>query len=223
MQAYQEMLKEKFVQLSALNWEDVTQFSTYTQALLTELAQNKEMLTSLLHAILEDQKLLALCERNPVLSRIVLYNDETADIRLRLHIFSVEVEDKPHDHRWSFSSVILNGSYTHVLYTVNSEINENLRMQNLKPVLEQEETPGSTYSLHHSAIHTTIVKPDTVSIILRGPVRKTRWLNVDRQKDQAQWHGGKDKEQKIMGREEYVQILDTLKRLNVCHAYPVTP
>lgn len=221
MQEYKEMLESKFEKLSALDWEDVSEFGGYTQAMLRDIAQDKDLLTYLLHSVLDDSALLALCECNPVLSRIVVYNHEGNGIRLRFHLFSTEVEDKPHNHRWSFSSIILHGGYKHLIYAVNTEINEALHMKNLMPVLEREESAGSAYSLHHSAVHTTIVRPDTVSLILRGPVRKDRWLNVDRRSDKARWHSGKDKEQKIMTKGEYEQLLADLVRLHVCNELPL--
>jgi len=97
---------------------------------------------------------------------ITLYRAVDKGIHLRLHIFRDAGEERPHTHRHSFSTRILTGEYRHTWYGRTGEGNGT--DSQLVPSLTRMESPGSTYTLHHSAIHSVAPSPATVALVLRA-------------------------------------------------------
>jgi glycogen debranching enzyme len=89
------------------------------------------------------------------------------------------------------------------------------------PRFVTQQTAGSTYSLHHTEIHTTFTTPDTVSLFLRGPAEKDRSLITERETGQLWWRYGADQERpdrrvrKLMKPEEFENLVERLGRLGV--------
>ncbi len=125
--------------------------------LVLELPQNKDLFSYSVHY-----------ER---VDKLVLYNSHDMRFQIRLHVYSspsgqshhsglIDIE-QAHNHRWNFSTRILSGGYHHTIY--NSQ---------LSPIMVRYEGVGSCYALHHSQYHSIKEDPNTVSLIVRGPLEK---------------------------------------------------
>src|SRR5205807_3761213 len=83
------------------------------------------------------------------------------------------------------------------------------------------QTAGSSYSLHHTEVHTTFTTPDSVSLFLRGPAEKDRSLITERETGRLWWRYGADQERpdrrvrKQMTSAEFEELVDRLRRLDV--------
>lgn len=109
------------------------------------------------------------------LDKLVLWNSDDQLMQIRLHVYrgrSCEVKDQnladiseAHNHRWNFSTTILKGGYHHTLYQIAGE-------DKMVPTMVRYEGVGSRYALHHSQYHSVLEEPNTVSLIVRGPVEK---------------------------------------------------
>jgi predicted metal-dependent enzyme (double-stranded beta helix superfamily) len=175
--------------IGTLDWNDLTAVTHASDKLLTALDGDRELLRGLVDGALADPSLLRLCEHYDILDKIVVHDDPTG-WRLRLHVFLPGYFDRPHNHRWSYVTRILSGSYTHTLYGTEDLLDDHVDPVALVPRMVRTEQPGDTYTLHHTMIHSVVAEPYTVSLIVRGPSVKDRFLVTDRHTGQAWWQYG---------------------------------
>ncbi|MFI5496839.1 hypothetical protein [Actinoplanes sp. NPDC051859] len=225
-----------------VDWTDFEAAGELTRDLAQRLAEDKDSLRKLVYRVEHDPELLAKCERHQLLDYLVVYDAVDRGLRIRLHLSTDDHFDRPHDHRFSFSTRILAGGYTHTWYTLPTDLypgddpearrylsrhqsdpraHVRAHMAELTPHLTRWEGPGNTYTLHHSAIHTTFTTPDTVSLFVRGPAEKDRSVIMDIDTGDVWWRFGRQDEpenrvrEKVMGLEAYREIRDRLEGLDV--------
>ncbi|MGQ0839463.1 hypothetical protein [Actinokineospora sp.] len=216
-----------------VDWSDLTKVHQTTRDLLQELAEDKATLQLLVDRVREEPSLMAMCERHRLLDKIVVYDGGPRGFRLRIHISTREHRDRPHDHRFSFTSRIITGRYRHTRHDLVGDLDESIpwhvqedveaMLQNARavPRFDTFQTAGSTYSLHHTEVHTTFTTPDTVSLFLRGPSEKDRSLITERETGRLWWRYGADKERqdrrvrKVMKAAEFEELVDRLNKLEV--------
>src|SRR5690348_4625553 len=109
------MNRPPFAELHDLDWDDLPAVTASTDKILTALDQDRALLRQLATEALADPDLVRLCEHYDIRDKIVLHDDPQG-WRLRLHVFLPGYFDRPHNHRWTYASRILHGSYTHTLY-----------------------------------------------------------------------------------------------------------
>ena len=112
---------------------------------------------------------------------------------MRLHVFLPGYFDRPHNHRWSYASTILRGQYRHYLFG-DAELDEDIDPAASTRVMVRQEQAGSTYALHHTMVHAVVAEPYTVSLVVRGPAVKDRFLVMDRKTGESWWQYGAAKE-----------------------------
>ncbi len=162
-----------------------------------------------------------MCEHYDLLDKLVLFRGQRCDFRVRLHVFLPGYFDRPHNHRWSYSSLILHGSYQHSIYGQDGGLTEDIEVGSLRPIMTHRQRAGDFYTLHHSLIHSVIAEPYTVSLIIRGPAQKNRFLVMDRLENRAWWQFGmaaetaEDREKKVMTREHFDGVMARLAILNL--------
>lgn len=215
------MLDNLVPNLQALDWDNLDAVDATAQKALTTLAESRQTLRHLLDTARHSPALLDLCEHYDILDKLVLYNDAAHGFRIRMHVFLPGYFDRPHNHRWSYSSRILHGSYKHTLYGHDDGLTDQVDIAQLKSLLVRTEQPGSTYTLHHTMIHSVVAQPYTVSLIIRGPARKHRFLVMDKTTSKAWWqYGAKDEprdlaEQKQMTTARFEAIVAKLAEIGV--------
>ncbi|WP_246001567.1 hypothetical protein [Allorhizocola rhizosphaerae] len=178
-----------FTPLKALDWNDLAAVTAASTGVLDHLATNRRLLGNLTAAVLNDPHLAGLCEHYDILDKIVLHDDPDG-WRLRLHVFLDGYFDRPHNHRWTYTSHILTGSYTHTLYGTDHDFTDAIEVSALTPRLVRTEEPGDTYTLHHSMIHSVTAHGEAVTLIVRGPAVKDRFVVTDRATGKAWWQHG---------------------------------
>jgi len=185
---------DQFARLRQADWEDLESVESVTLPLLASLGSSPELLGALLEELRSDDEMLKLCEHYDALDKVVLYNDAETGVRLRLHVFLPGHFDRAHNHRWTFSSVVLRGSYRHSIFRTMEALSETTDPSALEPVLVRTESRNTPYTLHHSAIHSVVADPFTISLVLRGPAVKNRLLNLDRETGKTWWSYGAENE-----------------------------
>ncbi len=176
--------------VAAIDWNDLAAVATASDKLLTALDFDRVMLRELAKRVLDNPELLHLCEHYDILDKIVLHDDPSG-WRLRLHVFLPGYFDRPHNHRWTYSSRILRGSYTHTRYGTGDQLGtDDIDVAALQPRMVRTESTGGFYTLHHTMIHSVTAQPYTTSLIVRGPAVKDRFLVTDRMTGQAWWQHG---------------------------------
>lgn len=182
------ILEQVIEPLRDVDWNDTEAVHATTQPVLGGLATDRRLLRTSVLAALGDEELLPLCEHYDILDKIVLFTDPSG-IRVRLHVFQSGYFDRPHNHRWTYSSRILRGRYLHRLYG-DAELDSSLHPGTLDAVQVREEIIGTSYTLSHKAIHAVVADPGAVSLVVRGPAVKDRFLVMDAATGDAWWQYG---------------------------------
>jgi len=223
----------------SLDWTDFETASRVSSDIVRELASDRPLLRRLVLGVQRDQRLRFLAEKHDELNYIVLYDALDRGLRVRLHRFSKGLEDIPHNHRFSFSSALLSGSYVHTLFQVERRDGEDgpppwrlhqpegshvgvdvreLPVAGLEPQLATVQAAGSSYSLHHSTIHKTAMPvEDAFSVFCRGPAMKPCALQLQPDARTYRWKFGQANEapqvvaDRKMTDQEFVRYVETLE------------
>ncbi|MGH3767069.1 MAG: hypothetical protein ACRDTX_18255 [Pseudonocardiaceae bacterium] len=196
--------------LRSLDWEDIDAVEHATRKALTTIAENPGKIRAALLSLPERPELMKLSEHYDILDKIVLYSDESG-IRLRLHVFLPGYFDRPHNHRWSYASMIMRGEYRHYLFG-NPTLDETIDPDSLTALQVRQEYVGTVYALHHTMVHAVVAEPFTVSLVLRGPAIKDRFLVMDRKSGESWWQYGANQESSTSAAEKHMSLerLDNL-------------
>lgn len=192
------------------DWDDIDAVETTTRKVLDALTDDRSVVRSVLTDLPRRPDLLALCEHYDILDKIVLWDDPSG-FRVRLHVFLPGYFDRPHNHRWSYTSTILRGQYRHYLFG-NVELDEDVLPRDLEAVMVRQEQVGNAYALHHSMVHAVVAEPYTLSLVVRGPAVKDRFLVMDRKTGESWWQYGakqesaEEAEQKRMSAEHFREL-----------------
>jgi hypothetical protein len=178
-----------FDPLAMLDWADLPAVTAASTVLLERLDADRPLLAAMLDRTADQPGLAALCEHYDILDKLVLH-DDPAGWRLRLHVFLGGYFDRPHNHRWTYTSRILSGTYTHTLYGPDDGLTDEVDVGALCPRLVRVEEPGDTYTLHHSMIHAVTARGGAVSLVVRGPAVKDRFVVTDRDTGRAWFQYG---------------------------------
>ena len=178
--------------LDAGDWDDIDAVQAAAGEALGALSVDRSVIRSALAGLPGKPGLPGLCEHYDILDKIVLH-DDPAGFRVRLHVFLPGYFDRPHNHRWSYASAILRGRYRHHLFG-NVELDEEVLPCDLQAVMVREERAGDSYALHHSMVHAVVAEPNAVSLVVRGPAVKDRFLVMDRASGRSWWQYGAERE-----------------------------
>lgn len=206
--------------LRSLDWEDIDAVEHATRKALTTITEDPEAIRAALLALPEQPELLRLCEHYDILDKIVLYSDESG-VRLRLHVFLPGYFDRPHNHRWSYASTILRGEYRHYLFG-DTKLDETIDPGSLTTLQVRQEHVGATYALHDTMVHAVVAEPFTVSLVLRGPAVKDKFLVMDRRTGESWWQYGASPESltsaadKQMSLERLGDLIVLLREWDLC-------
>ncbi|WP_280254906.1 hypothetical protein [Nocardia wallacei] len=177
-----------FKDLRDLDWNDIDAVENTCTEVLDILVEEPGIVRDRLAALPDRPNLLKLCEHYDILEKVVLHDDPSG-FRVRLHVFLPGYFDRPHNHRWSYASRILRGQYRHYLFG-NAELDEQVEPAKLPVLQAREELVGNAYALHHSMVHAVVAEPYAVSLVIRGPAMKDRFLVMDRATGEAWWQYG---------------------------------
>jgi hypothetical protein len=228
-------VREQLDRLS-FDWGSFDATGRQSRDVVQEIASNPAALRQLILAVGRDEHLLPLCEKVRDFKYLVLHDALDRGFRLRLHRFSEGQEDQPHNHRYSFSSVILSGSYTHTLYEVVDDAASppwtlhqppgthdggplpSFPMTRLSPLMTQTQDQGSAYTLHHTTFHATgLPAQNAYSLFLRGPAEKPSAVFLDPAKRAYRWKFGRTKERpelltaRSFTQDDYRQFVEELE------------
>jgi hypothetical protein len=209
----------------AIDWSDLRTAHSQCRSVLRRLAADRSQLTSLVDRLAEDSELLADADHHPVMDRLTLWRDPERGIYLRLHVSPGTNELIPHDHKYSFTTYILRGSYTHVWRRREGSYQGDFTSDEAPLGLVTNERVGSCYTLGYSLIHQTVMEADTVTLFMRGPKEQTRSyaaldmldrLIVDAAADPVSPVERRHTDgERSLGFDEYVRLRDRLSALGV--------
>ena len=183
-------LNEVLTALERIDWDNTGSILAGATPVFDLVAGNSVVLAGLLDNLQRDAHLQAMCERYDFLDKLVLADIPRSGIRIRLHLYRAGYYDRPHNHRWSFASRIMRGQYVHRIFGQDSDFTPDTDPSTLRPIHERVESSGAAYALHHTSIHTVQAEEGTVSLLIRGPAAKERFLILDRAAGGSFWAYG---------------------------------
>jgi predicted metal-dependent enzyme (double-stranded beta helix superfamily) len=203
-----------------VDWEDIAAVEQTGRDVLERIDADRSVLRRALEELRSRADLLSLCEHpdpdataelGQRLDKIVLFADGRSGVRVRLHAFWPGHYDLPHNHRWSFASMILRGGFEHSLFGSERPDAETYPVP-LKPVEVRQDTVGTSYALHHAQLHALISRPGSVSLVVRGPAAKQRSFLIEPATGRPVWHlGAADETPEQLARKRMTpQLLDEL-------------
>ncbi|CAM5501879.1 hypothetical protein SXANM310S_03609 [Streptomyces xanthochromogenes] len=194
-----------------VDWADLEKAHQHNAAFLAALSADTDALRKLVDGVRTDPQLWDMCEHNRLFDKLVLHDAPDRNFRIRLHVWSNMEVAAPHDHRWSFTTRLLAGTYDHVLYHVIEEPDDETTAPAFEPRFRTTERAGDSYTIHHDVVHATTTQAHTVSLLVRGPAEK----RVSRRMDPATgklWFG--------QGREDQTEA-DVAKRRMTAERFEV--
>ncbi len=215
------MIKTFLDDVPAIDWDDFEEAGRVTKQIVRQLAADKATLRKLVFDIENKPELLQKCERHQLLDKLVIYEGLDRGLRIRIH-FSTEYHlDRPHDHRWPFTTLLLRGQYRHHWHRANGPVSDGSTPDDMRPLYVTDEKAGACYTLHDTSVHTTYTTPDTVSLFLRGTTQKQRSIITDRESGKVWWRYGEHEETperrqaKIMPVAFYRELRERLERFDI--------
>lgn len=147
-----------------IDWSDLEHAGRDTRQLLRELEADPTRLQGLLTSVTVDESLLAASEEGDSASFVAFAVSGGGD-RLGLEVIAAGDRQRAHAHPYCYSTVILDGGYQHT-WLHEDEVGTT-------PYLTRFEQPGSCYTMHHSLVHRTEARADTLALTIRGPARES--------------------------------------------------
>ncbi|MFC7930733.1 hypothetical protein ACPCAE_28550 [Streptomyces cinereoruber] len=166
---------ELFENVGPIDWDDLPAAAELTQRLIREFAADKALFRRLLLAVEHDPYLWAKCEEDVVEDKIVLWDDVEKGLRIRLRMSTDHQQQLAHNHRFSFTNLVLRGTYLHRNYVARNGFDENTLPDDVRPLMLHEDRAGECFTIHHDALHSTpFTELGTISLVLRGNPVKDR-------------------------------------------------
>ncbi len=159
--------------LPRLNWADLDETNKVCEGILTALS-DRAVLRTLVERTENDPELFGLCEIHELDDKIVLHNDLENGYRIRIRLANDKQYERAHNHRFSFTTRILHGTYYQRWYEVKGTLDENTTLNDISPVCIREEPAGSVFTIDHDTIHSTQTSKDTISLVICGPAMKDK-------------------------------------------------
>ena len=202
---------ERLVDARGIDWSRPQSVAAGAGAVLDGLTGRPDLLADLVRDLTRPDAAGAASESHPHMDKLVLWQSRDAAVRLRLHVFFPGYLDRPHNHRWSFVSRILSGSYVHTIYGTDTDVLGEIRAgREPRPRYVRREEAGSAYLLENTMVHSLHTDEVTVSLLLRGPSVKDQYFTVlpgdgrTPPPDRLVWSGGAPRESTAELREKRI-------------------
>jgi len=166
----------------SVDWGDLNKAHLQNSRFLRDLAADKATLGVLLDRVKADPGLWDMCEHNRLFDKLVLHDAPDRGFRIRMHRWSDVEMAAAHDHRWSFTTLLLTGGYEHACYDVIEAPDDTdqpgpefsgARME-VTEKFRTTQRAGDSYTIHHTVVHATFTLAHTITLLLRGPAEKSR-------------------------------------------------
>ncbi len=177
--------------LPTLDWTRPDVVHESALATLRGMASDPRALGDLLRRVEHTPSLWALCETHELDDKIVLYDAmKDRGFRIRFRLATAYQDERPHTHRFTFSTLILRGSYHQTWYRGEARLEDGASPHCIVPVAVREEPAGSGFTIDHAALHSTMAAPDTISLVMRGPAMKRRAIITLPEVGEVTWRYG---------------------------------
>lgn len=174
-------------ELPAVDWSDLEAAAEVTREIALRIGDDRELLRALVDRASDVPELREKCEIHTLDDKIVVWDEPDKGLRIRLRLANTKQYERVHNHRFSFTAYLLNGTYYHTLYATDQPLDETADVERFWPRSIREERTGTIITLHHEQLHTTLTDPDTVSLMIQSPAQKRRAFMI-RRSDGEVWY-----------------------------------
>jgi hypothetical protein len=159
---------------------------------MRRLTSDKPLFRDLIDAAVDDPVLFPKCECHRLDHKIVIWDDPAKNFRLRLRMFRNGQYERIHDHRFSFTTLVLRGHHRESFWAARRPLGDDSRLEDFVQLFVREEVTDRVFTLHHTALHSTLVSSDSISLVFRGPPEKPRSFLIGKDKEVGQvwWRVG---------------------------------
>lgn len=187
--------------LPAVDWSDLEEAAELTREIAHRIGDDRQLLGALVDRAMVVPELREKCEIHTLDDKIVIWDEQDKGLRIRLRLANVKQYERVHNHRFSFTAYLLNGTYYHTLYATDQPLDETADVTRFWPRWVREERTGDILTLHHEQLHTTLTDPDTVSLMIQSPAQKRRAFMIRRSDGEVWWRVGAADEDETRRRE----------------------
>jgi hypothetical protein len=173
--------------LPSVDWDDLDAAAEITREVAHRIGDDRTLLRTLVSRAAVVPELRDKCEIHTLDDKIVIWDDQAKGLRIRLRLANTQQYERVHNHRFSFTAYLLNGTYYHTLYGTDQPLDETADVTRFWPRSVREERTGDVITLHHEQLHTTLTDPDTVSLMIQSPAQKRRAFMI-RRSDGEVWY-----------------------------------
>lgn len=225
-----------------LDWDNLSETLVQVNTLFDHLLSDMDSFYALVERAIYCPVRSKLHESDDIRTRLVLYDQEQGNFRLRLHFWHSPSPQIIHTHRFDYVARVLIGSYAHEIYSCTddlfpselayapenrvhiSELPQQLTdlMARISKVYAHQVDIGQSYAQSHNGILSlTIPEVDTVSLFIRGPARTPRAFQWDPDLETVIWRRGaqdltvEERAPVMLPRDEALQHLTRLRELCV--------
>jgi hypothetical protein len=176
--------------LPAVDWDDIEAAHETTSQIAHRIGDDRELLRALVDRVPGVEALRQKCEIHTLDDKIVIWDEPDKGLRIRLRLANTKQYERVHNHRFSFTAYLLNGTYHHTMYATDQPLDETADVTRFWPRFVREERTGDVLTLHHDQLHTTLTDPDTISLMIQSPARKRRAFMIRRSDGHVWWRLG---------------------------------
>jgi predicted metal-dependent enzyme (double-stranded beta helix superfamily) len=176
--------------LPSVDWDDLEAAAEITREVAHRIGDDRTLLRDLVSRAAVLPELREKCEIHTLDDKIVIWDDQAKGLRIRLRLANTKQYERVHNHRFSFTAYLLNGTYYHTLYATDQPLDETADVTRFWPRSVREERTGDIITLHHEQLHTTLTDPDTVSLMIQSPAQKRRAFMIRRSDGEVWWRVG---------------------------------
>jgi hypothetical protein len=182
-----------------LDWSNFCEASAIAIQVLERLATDRDLMSTLTHRVLGDERLFGLCEQHALDDKIVIHDAlEAQNFRIRWRLAADSEYERVHHHRFSFATHVLRGTHHETIYR-NSKTDQSVeeaRLEDFVPVAHKECVAGQSFAIHHGGFHSTTTSGEAIGLLLRGPAEHRQALIIKKDDGRAWYRIGADEETK---------------------------
>lgn len=213
----------KLDEIANVDWSDSAQVHDAFKPALMQLYEDSSLLGAMVESIQESPHLVGLCEFGALIHRLIPYDNPRNQIRLRLHFAVPQAPERPHNHRFPFTVLVLRGGYRHTIYDVKGNLNDRFQRSYLSKSQVRDESAGSCYTLMPDGVHTIDPEPGTVTLFLRGPARDKQSLIYDEASEEVMWQRSASESAEIAAKSKWMSMDDIIDMTNKLKSLNVIP
>jgi hypothetical protein len=176
--------------LPAVRWDDIEAAAEVTEWIARRIGEDRAMLGVLVNRVRQTPELREKCECHALDDKIVIWDAPEKGLRIRLRLANTDQYERVHNHRYSFTALILRGAYQHTLYATDQPLDETADVSRFWAHFLRHEDAGRCITLDHEQLHTTITAPETISLMIQSPARKQRAFMIRRDDGHVWWRYG---------------------------------